>query len=333
MQSESDRQTEIEAAEKQYPDLEVCWDDAVPGWYRFCTAEWKDAPRAEDLFKAMADGVAIEFRLCATEHPEPWRVLLESLREHMRQRNWEGYSVENPICPPGPAVAELSAYSSRFVDGKSPNASELEQIRKLVKATIPENEARRMRAAYELGKITNVFSALADYRRLLAVSTSGKRTETPERREPAVDTKREVPKSDAAEEKAARALIGNQPPEPRALKSRRQPTIQMKYMAVLYGHLRRAGVLKENGLPRLDGDALKTVGGALDHVKFSFPEAWSTEGWDEPTWSNGALYDNRDAFEALLDSGSRRHLEHRKKYPELVELESQVCSAEPNRRN
>jgi hypothetical protein len=109
---------------------------------------------------------------------------------------------------------------------------------------------------------------------------------------------------------------------------RSRPTEAMKYHAQLYGHLKRAGVLKPaDGLPRLDMGALTTTAKVLDDVKFPFPQKWSTEGWDTLTWSDGALYDNRDAFETLLDSGSRRHLEYRDRFPELIALESQTLES------
>ena len=107
----------------------------------------------------------------------------------------------------------------------------------------------------------------------------------------------------------------------------------MKYHGRLYGYLKCAGVLKPNGLPRLDVDSLKAVAKVLDDVKFPFPKEWSTGGWEEQTWSDGALYENRDAFEALLDSGSRRHLKNREQYPELTALESQTVESQTGSAN
>jgi hypothetical protein len=129
-------------------------------------------------------------------------------------------------------------------------------------------------------------------------------------------------------EKVSSALPDRAQTRPRRLS---QPTETMKYRARLYGYLKSAGALKpDNGLPRLDLDALTAVARVLDEMKFPFPPKWSTEGWDKPTWSDGALYDNRDAFEALLDSGSRRHLRDRDRYPELISFESRIVESQTN---
>ncbi len=174
MQPESDRQATIQAAAERYPELQVHWDEAMPGWCRFCTPDGKEAPRAEDLFKATANAIALDFGMCISESHPPWQALLESMRDYMRQRGWDGLSTD-AHCPRSLTEVAFDDHVAQFFDEdagliRPPDDSEKARLRELEKTALADAETRRIRQSYGCGTIRNLFSALSDYHFVLGSS-------------------------------------------------------------------------------------------------------------------------------------------------------------------
>ena len=73
-ESRNDFQAEFEKCTdgKKFPysDLEAHFHAVSVTWW-FSTPQGKEAPRAEDRFKAVAAGAAVAFRLCGSDIPNP----------------------------------------------------------------------------------------------------------------------------------------------------------------------------------------------------------------------------------------------------------------------
>jgi hypothetical protein len=182
LESRKGYHAEAERYAEEHPDLEADFEEwadskqsAEISW-SFSTPRGRDATRAEDLFKAIASHIAVEFGLCSSDHAEPWSVLLTSMLMYMRKRRWEGLRVGGygtvPEIPGLPEEVELKAFRDQHIEPitNPPGArvwrelseSEQEELARLQEAVLEAREKQPYRS-FQHGSIEHVFKTLSDY--------------------------------------------------------------------------------------------------------------------------------------------------------------------------
>lgn len=205
--------TGFEKGAKRFPDLEADFDETSAMWW-FSTPQGKEKPRAEDQFKVVAARAAVAVGLCSSDHPEPWRVWLESMLDYIRRRGWDGLRVISqrvqwkdlpPVPKEDPTPSELAL--EKFLDQATAplTDSEWAQLRALEKAALADGERKRIRAGEFNEKlaegcpclqhvvIERVFAASADYYTVLAALGDGAPKVAPAPEAAAVELKPATP--------------------------------------------------------------------------------------------------------------------------------------------